>query len=73
MRQPVVITTSEDLDSPALVWAGLVGDQIVCVMPPRVSDSPLYRRAVMDAVALVIKGTDIEPEWPWGSDPVAEG
>jgi hypothetical protein len=71
MRQPVVIIRTADLDSSVLVWAGLVGDQIICVMPPRALESPLHRHAAVEAVIQLTKNTNIEPEWPWESDPVA--
>lgn len=73
MRQPVVVSETADLDGRVLAWAVLLERQIFCLTPPKALMRPLYRDAVMGVVSELTKNTNIEPVWPWESDPVAEG
>lgn len=73
MRQPVVIKETEDLDGRVLAWVVLLECEIFCLAPPHALMHPLYRHAVIDIVSELTKNTDIEPVWPWDSDPVPEG
>jgi hypothetical protein len=73
MRQHVVIIATADLDETVLAWAALVGDQLVCVMSPKGLNSPLHRRAAEEMISRLTKNMDIDPEWPWDSDPITEG
>lgn len=65
MRQLVVVITSMDLGRAVPVWAALISGRIVCVMPPRALSSPSHIRAAKETVRRVVKGTNIEPVWPW--------
>lgn len=73
MRQPVVIVPTVELGSAIHIWTGLIGNRLVCLMPPRVLNSPSGLRQARIAVARLAETADIEPVWPWESDAIAEG
>lgn|GEM_PF-5470399 len=72
MRQLVVVITPTDLGSTVPIWAALVTGQIVCVMPPRALSSPLLLCVAQEVVRRVVKGSNIEPVWPWISQSISE-